>query len=75
MTRRPGYPTYGKRFVGNTNKTEVHDLDKEKMGANECQINEIIQAGHAVTFDPDTLDQAHNDGFGNCAFCIGGSRR
>jgi len=36
-----------KRFVGNTDKKEVHDLDNEKTGANECQINEIIRAGHA----------------------------
>lgn len=26
---------------------EVHDLDNEKIGPNECQINEIIRAGNA----------------------------
>ncbi|HUW96463.1 MAG TPA: hypothetical protein VMW58_11810 [Anaerolineae bacterium] len=75
MARRPGPPTYGKRFVGNTNKDEVHDLDNEKTGANECQIDEIITAGHAVTFSPDTLAEAHRQGHDNCAYCIGGSRR
>ena len=75
MARRPGYPTYGKRFVGNTNTTEVHDLDNEQTGPNECQINEIIQAGHAVTFNPDTLSQAHSEGYDNCAHCIGASTR
>ena len=75
MTRRPGYPTYGKRFVGNSNTTEVHDLDNEKTGPNQCQIDEIIRAGHAVTFTPDTLSQAHSEGYDNCAHCIGASTR
>ena len=73
--RRPGIPTYSCRFVGNMNNIEVHDLDNEQTGANECQIDEIIQAGHAKTFIPDTLEQAHREGFDNCAHCIGGSKR
>ena len=32
------------RFLGNENTTEVHDLNNEKTGANECQINEILAA-------------------------------
>ena len=75
MPRRPGPPTYGKRFVGNTNKLEVHDLDNEQTGANECQIDEIISAGHAVTFSPDSLAEAQSQGYDSCAHCIGGSRR
>ena len=75
MTRRPGAPTYGKRFVGNSNKKEVHDLDNEKTGPNQCQINEIIRAGHAVTFSPDTLSQAHSQGSDNCRYCLGSSLR
>jgi len=75
MARRPGHPTYSKRFMGNTNKKEVHDLDNEKTGRNECQIDEIIQAEHAVTFTPDTLSQAHSEDYDNCAHCIGSSRR
>lgn len=63
------------RFLGNTDKMEVHDLDNEKHGPNECQINEIIKAGHAKTFIPDTLERAHSEGFDNCAYCIGGSKR
>lgn len=73
--RRQGYPTRGRRFVGNTDKKEVHDLDNEQTSPNECQINEIIGAGHARTFNPDTLEQAHRDGYDNCAYCLGGSRR
>ena len=73
--RRQGPPTYGKRYVGNTNKKEVHDLDNEQTGANECQINEIIAAGHARTFSPDTLEQAHKEGYDNGAHCLRGSTR
>jgi len=74
MARRPGPPTYGKRFVGNRNPghMEVHDLDKENV---RCQIDEIIQAEHAVTFTPDTLAQAHRQGYDNCASRLGGSVR
>jgi len=74
--RRYGYPINGKRFVGNTTeKKEVHDLDNEKTGANECQIDEIIRAGHARTFEPDTHEQAVKEGYDNCQYCIGGSKR
>lgn len=73
--RRQGAPTWGKRYVGNTSKKEVHDLDNEQTGANECQIDEIIRAGHARTFTPDTLEQAHKEGYDNGAYCIGGSER
>ena len=54
---------------------EVHDLDNEQTGAEECQIDEIIKAGHAVKFTSDTLKTAHDCGYDNCAYCIGGSRR
>lgn len=72
MARRPGAPTYGKRFVGNKNHMEVHDLDNEKTA---CQIDEIIRAGHAVIFSPDSLAEARRQGYDNGAHCIGGSAR
>lgn len=75
ITRRQGSPTWGRRFVGNTNKKEVHDLDNEKTGPNECQIDEIIAADHARIFSPDTLEQARKEGYDNCAYCIGESKR
>lgn len=62
----------GTRYLGNTNKMEVHDLQHEKT---QCQIDEILAAGHAVGFTPDTLDQAHAEGYDNGAHCIGGSTR
>jgi len=66
-------PTH-KRFLGNRNPghMEVHDLKNEQP---QCQIDEIIRAGHAVVFTPDALSQAHSEGYDNCAYCIGGSRR
>lgn len=49
---------------------EVHDLDNEKS---QCQIDEIIRAGHDRPFT--TLAAAHDAGYDNCAYCLGGSRR
>ena len=70
MPRREGNPLFGARYCGNTNTTEVHDLDNELV---VCQIDEIIQAGHAITFN--TLDEAHRAGHDNCHYCIDGSIR
>lgn len=39
------------------------------------RIDGIIRAGHAVVFSPDTLAQAHAEGYGNGAYCIGSSNR
>ena len=61
-----------RRYLGNSNTKEVHDLKNEKP---LCQINEILRAGHAVGFVPDTLDEAHANGYDNGAYCIGGSTR
>lgn len=73
--RRPGSPTFNHRYVGNSNTMEVHDLDNEDTNPNGCQIDEIIRAGHAVIFNPDTLEEAHNQGYDNGHYCIGGSTR
>ena len=61
-----------KRYLGNSSPghMEVHDLQNEKP---QCQIDEIIEAENAVVFDPDTLEQAHQEGYDNGAYCIGGS--
>gem|GEM_PF-353362 len=75
IARRYGPPLYGKKYCGNTNKMEVHDLDNEDTSPSGCQIDEIIDAGHARSFNPDTLEQAHREGYDDCAYCIGGSTR
>jgi len=75
MARRHGWPLYGNRYCGNTEKKEVHDLDNENVRLSGCQIDEIVNARHAKIFHPDTLTQAHSEGFDNCAYCIGESRK
>ncbi len=68
MARRPQFP--GIRYLGNSNKKEVHDLNNEQTN---CQINEFIAAGHAVSFGSPAA--AHNAGYDNCHWCTGGSTR
>ena len=63
---------FGLHYLGNTNKKEVHDLRNEKT---QCQVNEILVSGHGVAFSPDTLAQAHSEGYDNCAYCLGSSTR
>ncbi len=70
MPRRHYPPLNGARYCGNTSTKEVHDLDREKT---QCQIDEIIAAAHAVPFH--TLETAHNQGYDNGHYCIGGSTR
>lgn len=72
MSRRWGNGMNGERFLGNTNEKEVHDLDNEKAGTNQCQIDEIMRAGHAKAFA--TL-QAAKPTYDNCAYCLGSSAR
>lgn len=62
-----------KSYLGNSSPShmEVHDLRKEKT---QCQIDEIIKAGHAVVFSLDILEKAHKEGYDNCAYCIGNSK-
>ena len=73
MARRHTGNMNGERYLGNTSKKEVHDLDKEDTAANGCQIDEIIRAGNDKPFT--SLATAHAEGYDNCAKCVGGSRR
>lgn len=61
---------HGEKYLGNTNEKEVHDLDNETVN---CQINEIIAAGHDMPFT--SLVVAKLSGFDNCAYCVGNSLR
>lgn len=58
------------RFLGNRNTKEVHDLMRETTN---CQISDILPQ-HKVYFTPDTLEEAHQNGYDNCHWCIGNSR-
>lgn len=71
MRRYSGHMN-GERYLANANpsKMEVHDLDNEKA---QCQIDEIIRAGHDRPFT--TLQAAHAAGYDNCYWCLGNSQR
>ncbi len=58
----------GERYLGNKAKKEVHDLENEKTGKQECQIDEIIDANNDKPYT--SLTTAHNDGYGDCAYCL-----
>ena len=73
MARRRTGNMKGERYLGNSNKMEVHDLDDEDTAANGCQIDEIIRAGHDRPFN--SLAAAHGAGYDNCAKCLGSSTR
>jgi hypothetical protein len=62
----------GERYLANKSpsKKEVHDLDDEKT---KCQIDEIITAKNDKPYTSQTT--ANNDGYDNCAHCIGNSTR
>lgn len=68
--RRYGGKMNGERYLGNTNTTEVHDLDNERVS---CQIDEIMKAGHETPFN--SLSEAKSKGYDNCAHCVGSSTR
>jgi hypothetical protein len=70
MARRYNGNMNGERYLGNKNKTEVHDLDNENRN---CQIDEIIKAEHDRPFN--SLSDAKSAGYDNCAYCLGGSTR
>lgn len=57
------------RYLGNKHTKEVHDTLNEKE---QCQLSEI-KSDHKKWFS--TLAEAHNEGFDNCAWCIGNSKR
>jgi len=68
MARRWTGNMRGEQYLGNTAKDEVHDLDNEKTAANQCQIDEIIRAGHDKPFT--SLASAHGAGYKDCDYCL-----
>ena len=57
------------KYLGNKNTMEVHDTHNEK---GQCQLDEI-KTEHKKEFA--SLATAHAEGFDNCAWCIGNSKR
>jgi len=74
MARRYRGNMRGEQYCANDNpsKLEVHDLDNEKTGSWQCQIDDIINAGHDR---PYTSLAAVPKKYDNCAWCLGGSTR
>ena len=70
MARRNKPNLIGKRYLGNTNTREVHDLDNEQI---QCKVDTIIAHNHADGFA--TYEEAKRAGYDNCAYCIGNSLR
>jgi len=68
MARRDRGNMNGERYLGNKAKKQVHDLDNEQTGKNECQIEEIINAGNDKAFD--TLADARKAGYDDCDYCL-----
>ena len=55
------------RYLGNKRSKEVHDTYNE---TSNCQLNEIVEKEYFST-----LYEAHNNGYDNCHWCIGNSKR
>lgn len=62
------------RFLINDNpiRLEVHDLDNEKTGRNECQINEIVSYRYIISTTIDGLVQwlNQNPRYDGCRYCL-----
>ncbi len=66
----PIFSRHSNRYLGNSepSRDEVHD----SQGNNShCGIIKIINAGDAVIFTPDSLEQAFAEGYSPCSWCIG----
>ncbi len=73
MARRWVGSMCGEQYLANANsrKMEVHDLDNEKTGQFQCQIDAIIRSGHDRPFS--SLNAARLSGYKDCPHCLGGS--
>ena len=69
MSTEPANSYYGLSYFGNRNTTEVHHVPSSTA---TCQLAEIKDG---VRFVPDTLAEAHRQGYDNCHWCLGGSKR
>lgn len=75
MSKRYRGRMNGERYLANANPTqlEVHDLDNEQTGPQQCQIDKIIAAGHEQPYND--LNAAIAAGYDRCNWCIGRSTR
>ena len=64
---RPTQTRRSQRFLGDENNRIVHDLDHAR-GA--CEIDEILDLGNGVRFEPDALEQAKAERYQPCRRCV-----
>jgi len=57
----------GRRYVGNSATMLAHDT--WHADCQGCELNETLRNGHAVGFEPDTLDGALWAGYDYCETC------
>ena len=55
----------GEKYLGNKDKKEVHDLERE---TSECRIDEIMHADFEIAFR--NIDDAHDQGYSDCPYCV-----
>ena len=75
MARRNAGNMGGERYLANKDPRvkEVHDLDYERNGEDECMIDEIIAAGLDDPFE--SPQAAKFAGYKYCKHCIGDQPR
>lgn len=56
------------RFVGDSETMVVHDRLHEDC--EDCLMEVLIEKGSAVYFEPDTRDQAFDEGYDYCDHCF-----
>ncbi len=64
---RPVQTRRGQRFLGDDDNMIVHDLEYS-IGA--CEIDEVLDEGRGVRFEPDTLAQARLEKYQPCRRCV-----
>lgn len=57
-----------RRYIGDSSSMTVHD--RWHSECEDCLMEDLIQRGVAVSFEPDSLDQALAEGFEYCPACI-----
>ena len=62
-------PKFDKRFLGDLASGEVHTKGSASLGC--CRPAELVEAGTAVIFNPDTILRAELEGFVRCPWCLG----
>ncbi len=69
MRRYTAYMS-GERFMADSHKKIVHDLEKERI---ECGIDEIVRAGKELPFK--SLNEAATEGYSQCRYCLNNQKK